>query len=104
MVTGQSIGEGFRIEKVLFESFPDHHVTALLYLPHGSANLGVGPWPGILFACGHSANGKAYASYQKACALLAQHGFVVLSYTLFHKENVHNFLQLLAMVQLLIHY
>jgi len=50
MVTGQLIGEGFRIEKILFESFPNHHVTALLYLPHGS---GVGPWPGILFACGH---------------------------------------------------
>ena len=80
IVTGQLIGEGFRIEKVLFESFPDHHVTALLYLPHGSANLGVGPWPSILFACGHSANGKAYASYQKACALLARNGFVVLSY------------------------
>ena len=43
-------------------------------------NLGVGPWPGILFACGHSVNGKAYAAYQQACALLAQHGFVVLSY------------------------
>jgi len=42
MVTGQSIGEGFRIEKVLFESFPNHHVTALLYLPYGSVNLGVG--------------------------------------------------------------
>ena len=79
-ITGYLIGEGFRVEKVLFESFPNHHVTALLYLPDGSANPRMGPWPGILFACGHSANGKAYSSYQKTCALLARHGFVVLSY------------------------
>ncbi|GIT78258.1 MAG: hypothetical protein Ct9H300mP32_6400 [Verrucomicrobiota bacterium] len=75
-VTGKLDGTSYRVEKVLFESLPNHHVTALLYLP---AN-GEGPWPGVLFACGHSANGKAYPPYQTACALLAQNGFVVLSY------------------------
>ncbi len=75
-VTGKLDGSSYRVEKVLFESLPNHHVTALLYLP---AN-GDGPWPGVLFACGHSANGKAYPPYQTACALLAQNGFVVLSY------------------------
>ena len=54
-VTGKLDGTSYRVEKVLFESLPNHHVTALLYLP---AN-GEGPWPGVLFACGHSANGKA---------------------------------------------
>jgi len=75
-VTGKLDGGSYRVEKVLFESLPNHHVTALLYLPV----KGDGPWPGVLFACGHSANGKAYPSYQIACALLAQNGFVVLSY------------------------
>ncbi len=75
-VTGKLDGVSYRVEKVLFESLPNHHVTALLYLPV----KGDGPWPGVLFACGHSTNGKAYPSYQIACALLAQNGFVVLSY------------------------
>ena len=75
-VTGRLDGMTYRVEKVLFESLPNHHVTALLYLPP----KGNGPWPGVLFACGHSANGKAYPAYQTACALLAQNGFVVLSY------------------------
>ena len=39
-----------------------------------------GRFPGVLLPCGHSANGKAYSSYQKACILLAQHGFVVLCF------------------------
>ena len=75
-ITGRLNGHRYRVEKVLFESLPNHHVTALLYLP----SKGSGPWPGVLFACGHSANGKAYPAYQTACALLAQKGFVVLSY------------------------
>jgi len=75
-VTGRLNGGSYLVEKVLFESLPNHHVTALLYLPA----KGSGPWPGVLFACGHSANGKAHTAYQTACALLAQNGFVVLSY------------------------
>ena len=78
-VKGELIGDGFRVQKVLFESWPNHHVSALIYLPDLDPKQH-GPWPGILFACGHSDNGKAYISYQKACALLAQNGFVVLSY------------------------
>ena len=75
-VTGRLDGGSYRVEKVLFESLPNHHVTGLLYLPE----KGSGPWPGVLFACGHSANGKAHTAYQTACALMAQNGFVVLSY------------------------
>ena len=78
-IKGEVIGDGFRVQKVLFESWPNHHVPALIYLPDLDP-IQHGPWPGILFACGHSNNGKAYISYQKSCALLAQNGFVVLSY------------------------
>ena len=47
--------DGYRIEKVLFESRPNHHVTANLYLPIA----GKPPMPGVLVPCGHSKNGKA---------------------------------------------
>lgn len=72
---GQLQGEGFRVEKVIFESRPNHHVTALLYLPEGR-----GPFPGVLMPCGHSANGKAAEAYQRGCISLAKHGFAVLCY------------------------
>jgi dienelactone hydrolase len=74
-ITGRVQRKGYTIEHVLFESLPGFHVTGNLYLPPGE-----GPFPGVLLPCGHSANGKAYSSYQKASILLAQHGFVVLCF------------------------
>ncbi|WP_092460178.1 alpha/beta hydrolase family protein [Thermoflavifilum thermophilum] len=65
--------DGYRIEKIIFESLPHHHVTANLYVP-----VGKGPFPGILFCCGHEATAKATLTYQQTAILLAQHGFVVL--------------------------
>lgn len=65
--------DGYRIEKVLFESQPAHTVTALLYLPDKP-----GPHPGVLVPCGHTKNGKA--GYQEVCILLATHGMVALCY------------------------
>lgn len=75
-VTGIIECDGYRIEKVIFESRPNHHVTANLYVP----SKGKKPYPGIIMPCGHIANGKAAAVYQSACALLALNGFVVLIY------------------------
>ncbi len=66
----------YRIEKVLYESRPRHHVTANLYVP----TRGKPPFPGVLVPCGHSKNGKAAEAYQRASALLASYGFVVLCY------------------------
>ncbi len=66
----------YTIEKVIYESRKDHHVTALLYLP----KTGTPPYPGVLVPCGHSRNGKAYAGYQIMCIDLAMKGFVVLCY------------------------
>ncbi len=67
--------DGYRVKRVIYESRPHHHVTAVLYLPHGTP-----PFPGVLVPCGHSANGKAIEAYQRACILLAKNGFVVLCY------------------------
>jgi len=66
----------YRIEKVLYESRPNHHVTANLYVP----KEGKPPYPGVLVPCGHSKNGKASGAYQSISILLAKHGFVVLCY------------------------
>jgi len=62
-------------EKVIYESRPDHHVTANFYLPEGK-----GPFPGVLMPCGHSDNGKAAEAYQRVCILMARHGLAVLCY------------------------
>ena len=53
-VTGSVQGAGLKVEKILFQSRPGHHVTACLYLPSTPP-----PWPGVIVPCGHSANGKA---------------------------------------------
>lgn len=68
--------ETYRIENILYQSMPDIYVTANLYLPH----KGEGPYPGILFPCGHSSNGKAYKLYHEAALGLVQKGYVVLVY------------------------
>jgi cephalosporin-C deacetylase-like acetyl esterase len=69
-------GEGYRIERVLFESRPRHHVTANLYLPDDCSK----PVPGVLVPCGHSDNGKASEAYQSVCVLLALNGCAALIY------------------------
>ncbi|MEO8593003.1 MAG: acetylxylan esterase [Candidatus Solibacter sp.] len=46
--------DGFRIEKIVFESLPNFFVTANVYLPSG-----VGPFPAVVMTPGHSAAGKA---------------------------------------------
>lgn len=74
-VTGTLRGEGFTVEKVIFESRPDHHVTANLYLPEGK-----GPVPGVIFPLGHYSNPKPADEYQRACIMLAKNGLAAMSY------------------------
>ncbi len=73
-ITGRIQMDGYRIEKVVFESLPGFHVTGLLYLPDGVAE----PRPAVLVSCGHSPIGKAHTSYQQISARLAKRGYVVL--------------------------
>jgi dienelactone hydrolase len=73
-VVGAIPMEGYRIEKIVFESLPGLFVTALVYLPDAPA----GPKPAVLLACGHSPLGKAYPPYQEIAARLARRGYVVL--------------------------
>jgi dienelactone hydrolase len=72
-VTGTIPMDGYRIEKLVFESLPGIHVTVLVYVPDTP-----GRKPAVLLACGHSAIGKAFANYQEIAARLARRGYVVL--------------------------
>ncbi|MSQ96370.1 MAG: hypothetical protein EXR98_17705 [Gemmataceae bacterium] len=74
-VVGTLKGDGFLAEKVIYESRPNHHVTANFYIPDGK-----GPFPGVLVPCGHSTNGKAAEAYQRVCILMAKNGLAVLCY------------------------
>ena len=74
-IVGELEGDGYKIEKLIYESRPGFFVTANLYLPESKP-----PYPGILFPCGHSENGKAAGVYQRTCQLLARNGMVVLCY------------------------
>jgi dienelactone hydrolase len=75
-VTGKLERAGYRVEKVVYESWPNLHISANLYVP----TIGTPPYPGVLFQMGHSGNGKAYPLYQKCCQGLARLGFVVLGF------------------------
>jgi cephalosporin-C deacetylase-like acetyl esterase len=68
--------DGYRIEKVLFQSRPQFWVTANLYIPNGKPF----PLPAVIGTCGHSDNGKAAEPYQAFCQGLVKQGFVVLIY------------------------
>jgi dienelactone hydrolase len=74
--TGAFERDGYRIEKVVYESRPGLFVTANLYLP----KVPGGPRPGVLFHMGHSNNGKGSALYQRCCQGLARLGYVVLAF------------------------
>jgi len=74
-VVGKRAGEGYSVERVIYESRPDHHVTALLYLPEGRA-----PFPGVLVPCGHAQNAKAFGEYQRVCILMAKNGIAALCF------------------------
>lgn len=72
---GQLDGRNFRVEKVLFDSRPQHRITATLYLPTTAP-----PYPGVIVPCGHSATGKGADAYQRVSMLLAQNGMAALCY------------------------
>ena len=61
-VTGTVRREGYRVEKVIFESQPQHFVTALLFLPGSDAQRP--PCPGVLVPCGHAKDAKGSDAYQ----------------------------------------
>ncbi|MFK5973120.1 MAG: acetylxylan esterase [Flavobacteriaceae bacterium] len=70
--TGVIQKDGYRIEKLYYESLPELYVPANLYIPDGIKK----PAPAILYVCGHSHTQKY--NYQAHAKSFAQNGFVVL--------------------------
>jgi len=66
--------DGYRYDKIIYESQPGFYVPANVYLP----TRGQGPYPAILMPVGHSPEGK---EGERTTAIgLARKGFVVLKY------------------------
>jgi cephalosporin-C deacetylase-like acetyl esterase len=74
-ITGVLERDGYRVEKLIFESRPRFYVTANVYVPDGK-----GPRPAVVGTCGHSQNGKAAEAYQSFAQGLARMGYVCLIY------------------------
>lgn len=68
--------QGYRVEKVVYESQPNFHISANLYIP----TVGRPPFPGVLFQMGHTPSGKAGDLYQRCCQGLARLGYLVLGF------------------------
>lgn len=75
-VTGVLKREGYRVEKLIYESMPGYYVTAALFIP----NKIRGKAPAILNAIGHSKQSFRRDIYQHVIINLVKKGFVVLTY------------------------
>ncbi len=75
-VVGTVARQGYRVEKIIFESQPKLYVTALLFVP--DAKRFQPPCPGVLVPCGHAFEAKGYEEYQSLGALLALNGMAAL--------------------------
>jgi len=74
-ITGVVQCDGFRIEKVIFESRPRVYVTANLYVPDGIDR----PRGAVVLLCGHREQAKHCDEYQTPCHYFAHAGLVVLA-------------------------
>jgi dienelactone hydrolase len=74
--TGRIEGDEYVVEKLVYQSFPQYFVPALLYKPKKLQ----APAPAILSPCGHAPIGKADVEYQKLHINLAKRGYIVLTY------------------------
>jgi cephalosporin-C deacetylase-like acetyl esterase len=68
--------DDYRVEMLVYESLPGFRVTANVYVPRRQDP----PYPAVLGVAGHSDNGKASATYQRAWISMARRGFLVLAY------------------------
>src|SRR5262249_385465 len=64
----------YRIEKIVYDSLPNFHVTANVYVP----SRGAKPFPAILMPVGHGRDGKGGS--QQVAIGLALKGFIALAF------------------------
>ncbi len=77
-VTGKLERDGYRVEKIIYESQPRLYVTANLYLPAwkpaGTRS------PAFIGPVGHWPEGKAFEDYQRLGMEMARHGYILFVY------------------------
>ncbi len=66
--------DGYRIDKVIYQSRPGFYVTSCLYVPDGA-----GPFPAVLSVHGHFDEGRLAERVQGRAHHLARDGYVCLS-------------------------
>ena len=67
--------DGYHIENVIFESQPNHHVTANLYLPDAQSSV-----PGVVVSSGHSRTAKTADYNQRFGIMMARHGIAAFCF------------------------
>lgn len=75
-IAGSFVRDGYRVEKLIFESRPKFFVTADVYVPAS----GHPRYPAVLGVAGHSLTSKAEPLYQRVWISLAKRGFLVLAF------------------------
>jgi len=84
-VVGTLDRDGYKIEKVIFESQPHFYVTGNLYMP----KTGHPPYPGVLFPLGHEEGGKSNGDWQQTLGDFARRGYLCFTWdTLGQGERV----------------
>lgn len=74
-ITGKVKKDGYVIENVIYESLPDLHVTASLFIPD---KIKI-PAPAVLFCSGHTSEVYRNSLYQMPILNLVKKGFIVLA-------------------------
>ena len=74
-ITGVVKKDGYRIEKIIYESMPDFYVTGCLFIPDGI----VGKRPVILELIGHSPASFRREHYQNVIYNFVRKGFIVFT-------------------------
>ncbi|MFC3767649.1 alpha/beta hydrolase [Paenibacillus sp. GCM10012303] len=75
ILTGTLQRDGYTIDKVIFQSRPNHWVTANLYIPAGTG----APSAAVLHLCGHNPMAKQGDVYQIVSQHLVRAGLIVLT-------------------------
>lgn len=74
-ITGVLYKDGYRVEKIIYESMPDFYVTGCLFIPDKID----GKVPAVLNVIGHNQEAFRAELYQKVCLNLVSKGMIVLA-------------------------
>ena len=74
-ITGILKKDGYRVEKIIYESMPEFYVTACLFIPDGIK----GKRPAVIYVSGHTDNAFREPAYQIFILNLVKKGFIVFA-------------------------